>query len=233
MNRELLIGLIAFLCFTSVFGQSSPDIIPPSPVSREFAKYITHEVALYNGIPEINIPLYTISLKGLTIPINLSYHASGIKFGQEDGNVGVGWVLNPGYRISRNIHGFADELVSMPTNFATTLSNYEANASGSIQQRVARDQYLAKFVPGTEFNYGRLDGEYDQFIFSAPTAGGSFIIADRVNKIIATTEESNLLIDYETGQSVCSGLNGIKGFQITDEKGNQICFWRVSSSKSV
>jgi hypothetical protein len=221
---EYLFVLLLTLHFVSAKAQDS-RVIPPSPVSQEFAKYIDQEVALYNGTPEISIPLYDIKLKGLTIPISLSYHASGIKYGQEDGYVGVGWVLNPGYRISRSINGFADELVSMPSDFSTVLSNYEQSASGgNTPAKVDRDQYLAKFVPGTEFNYGRLDGEYDQFTFSTPTVGGDFIITDRANKIVKTTEESNLLIDYVTGQSVCSLVDGIRGFQILDDQGNKFAF---------
>ncbi|HEU5291283.1 MAG TPA: hypothetical protein VFU05_11600 [Cyclobacteriaceae bacterium] len=213
-----------FISGSFAFAQSSSDVIPPSPVTREFTKYINQEVALYNGIPEINIPLYSIQLKGLTIPISLSYHASGIKYAQTDGDVGVGWVLNPGYRVSRNVYGHADELVPMPTDFLTTLSNYETNANINIQQRVDRDKYLSKFVFGGTFGYGNLDGEFDQFTFSTPTAGGGFIISDRINKTIATTEDSNLLFDYKTGGSVCSLIGGIKGFRIIDETGNKYAF---------
>lgn len=218
-NSVLLVSPILFLYCTLVSAQTNQKTIPPSPETRAFTKYITQEVSLYNGIPEIDIPLYSIQVKGITIPITLSYHASGIKFAQESGDVGVGWVLNPGYRVSRNIHGYADELVTMPSNWASTISSYE-----SQQDKVARDQYLAKFVPGGSFNYGNLDGEFDQFTFSVPTAGGGFIITDRASKTVVTTEESNLLIDYNTGQSVCSNLNGIKGFRITDELGNKYAF---------
>lgn len=222
-SKALLLSPILFFWHTFLFGQSS-QVIPPSPITREFTKYINQEVSLYNGIPEINIPLYSIQLKGLTIPVNLSYHASGIKYAQEDGNVGVGWILNPGYRVSRNIHGHADEVATMPTDFSSTLSNFENNA-GSAAGKVDRDRYLSKFVPASDFIYGGdLDGEFDQFTFSTPTTAGGFIILDRSNKSIATTEESNLLIDYNTGQTMCSGLNGIKGFQIIDERGNKYAF---------
>src|SRR5688572_200749 len=74
-------------------------VIPPSPVTHEYEKYINYNVSMYNGLPEISIPLYNIELKGLTIPVNLTYHASGVKFEQYSGEVGVGWTLNPGYRI--------------------------------------------------------------------------------------------------------------------------------------
>ncbi|MBS1681928.1 MAG: hypothetical protein JST48_09465 [Bacteroidetes bacterium] len=229
-TQSVLIICLFFLCNLLAFGQTSPSVIPPAPVSREFAKYITQEVTLYNGIPEINIPLYTIKLKGLNIPINLSYHASGIKYGQEDGYVGVGWVLNPGYRISRSIYGHADDQVSMPSDFLSTISSLEMQANSDVAKRVDRDQYLSQFVPNKSLGLGSfLDGAFDQFVFSTPSSSGEFIITDRTNKVVTTLEESNLSIDYKTGQTQCtfgsgSLFYGIMGFQITDELGNKYAF---------
>jgi len=224
MKRKFFSFLLLIFIFCSSWAQTR--VIPPSPISQEFAKYITHEVSLYNGTPEISIPLYTINLKGLSIPLNLSYHASGIKFAQDDGDVGVGWVINPGYRISRTVYGYADELTSMPLDISTTINNYEQEVSfGSSQAKLARDQFLSGFVPQGDFKVaGNLDGEFDQFVFSTPNNSGGFIISDRINKTVTTTEESNLNIDYKVGQSICSDINGIKGFQIIDDVGNKYAF---------
>ena len=225
MKRKFAFPL--FLFFVSCVTWSRAQVIPPSPVSSEFAKYVTQEVSLYNGIPEISIPLYTINLKGLSIPINLSYHASGIKFAQDDGDVGVGWVLNPGYRISRTIYGYADELTPMPSDLLTTINNYKHEVGfGTPQAKLAMDQFLSRFVPNGDFKVGGdIDGEFDQFVFSTPNASGGFIISDRVNKTVTTTEESNLKIDYKTGQTLCPSINdGIKGFQIIDDVGNKYSF---------
>lgn len=51
---------------------------PKSPTIAGLAQAIDCPVSYYTGTPEINIPLYTIPLRGLELPINLSYHASGI-----------------------------------------------------------------------------------------------------------------------------------------------------------
>ncbi len=225
MKKCIIVFGILILPLLNAIAQNQ-SVIPPSPVSAEFAKYVKQEVALYNGIPEISIPLYTIQLKGLTIPISLSYHASGIKFAQDDGDLGVGWVINPGYRISRTIYGYADELNPMPSYFSDTLSIYER--SGSQEDKLAKDLFLSRFVPNGDFqpNYGqRFDGEFDQFVFSTPSASGGFIISDRINKIVTTTENSNLKIDYKTGQTLCPTSNdAIKGFQIIDDIGNKYAF---------
>jgi YD repeat-containing protein len=222
------IVIIFFFLMLNDSKAQNQSIIPPSPVSAEFAKYITHEVSLYNGIPEISIPLYTIQLKGLTIPISLSYHASGIKFRQNDGSVGVGWVLNPGYRISRSVYGYPDEFESMPSDILSILSNLDYEAGfGSSEAILKRDLFLSRFVPGGDFKpyESNLDGEFDQFIFSTPGPSGGFIISDRVNRTVSTTEYSNLKVSYKTGQTLCTNFpDGIKGFQIIDEAGNKYSF---------
>ena len=114
--------LLFFLSWQA-FAQGDKSVIPPSPQSGEFEKYINYNVSMYNGVPDISIPLYTIHLKGLDIPINLSYHASGIKYRQTNGDVGVGWTLNPGYRISRTIYGLPDEKHEMPADLEARVAS--------------------------------------------------------------------------------------------------------------
>ncbi|HEY8421123.1 MAG TPA: DUF5977 domain-containing protein [Thermoclostridium sp.] len=195
-------------------------VIPPSPATREFEKYINYNVSMYHGIPEIAIPIYTIQTKGLTIPITLTYHASGIKFRQENGEVGIGWTLNPGYRISRTMYGRADERFEMPANVYDSVDYYVGDAE-------RRDRYLSKFIERntTEvitpypYNLEELDGEYDFFNFSLPSASGSFIISDRQNRVVQTMEKSNLKFNYNTGASSNGIINGILKFDVVDENG--------------
>lgn len=152
-----------------------PQVIPPSPVTREFDKYIKYNVSLYNGLPEITIPLYEIKLKALTIPIALSYHASGIKYRQNSGEVGVGWVLNPKYRISKTIYGKDDYNSSMPSPVIDPYSAFN-NMSD-------RDKYLSGFFQNHQFFMPQsnvsYDGEYDIFNYSLQGNSGTFIQTNR------------------------------------------------------
>lgn len=72
------------------------------------AQYADFPVSLYTGTPAIDIPIYTIDLGDYKFPINLSYHASGIRVAQEASWVGLGWVLNAGGAIMRTIRGHDD-----------------------------------------------------------------------------------------------------------------------------
>ena len=86
------------------------QVIPPSPQSAIYRKYLDHAIDESTGIPDISIPLFEIRLKELTIPVTLSYHASGVKAFQYDGDVGAGWSINVGgYKVMRTIYGLEDE----------------------------------------------------------------------------------------------------------------------------
>lgn len=118
-----------------------PQVIPLSPQSAVYQKYLNHKINECTGIPDIRIPLYELEVRGLKIPIVLSYHASGIKAHQYDGDVGAGWSLNVGgFKVMRSVYGEEDERVDR-YSYATWESNY-ANLDGytsTAQQRMDKD----------------------------------------------------------------------------------------------
>lgn len=196
-----------------------PQIIPPSPQTQEFEKYINFDVSLYNGLVDVAIPLHVIELDGFEIPIKLSYHSSGIKKGQTDGEVGVGWVFNPGYRVSRTIYGWPDEEAPMATDIGNTLE--------SLPDGLQKDEYLSRFL---QTNYSsqpsrghdtKLDGEYDQFNYNLPTGGGSFIISNRPTNEVALINRSNVKINLNLDEK-------LRGLQLTDELGVKYNFGEES-----
>ncbi|RFM25758.1 hypothetical protein DXN05_23285 [Deminuibacter soli] len=202
----------------------------PSPVTAEFEKYVNYNVSLYNGVPDISIPLYTIHLKGLDVPISLSYHASGIKYLQESGEVGIGWVLNPGSRVSRTVYGQADERYSMPA--------IDENIANNYSEGLPRDKYLSKFLAGIDAHApladdvtDKLDGEYDIFNYILPTESGSFVITDRINKITRTLGGENSVISYAIGRkNVSDPYPRFMNFDVKDDKGNNYSFGQHSAS---
>lgn len=84
------------------------QFLPPSPQAAALARYGEYPVSLATGVPEIKIPLYEIKLGNYTLPISISYHASGIKVDDVASTVGLGWVLNAGGAISRTVIGAPD-----------------------------------------------------------------------------------------------------------------------------
>src|ERR1700733_7238015 len=92
-------------CVAQTTGPQLTTIARPSPTQQAFQKYGDIPVSAYTGIPSVSVPLYTVSYRDISVPITLSYHASGIKVAEEASQVGLGWVINAGGSISRNING--------------------------------------------------------------------------------------------------------------------------------
>ncbi|MBV6645969.1 MAG: hypothetical protein KI790_10995 [Cyclobacteriaceae bacterium] len=83
--------------------------LPASPTSAQFTKYVDQPVNLYTGLPQINIPIYQIDYKDLTVPIRLSYHASGVKVEDVGSWAGNGWSLMAGGAVTRKVIDRADD----------------------------------------------------------------------------------------------------------------------------
>ena len=104
-----LINLFAFTSKAQTSTVAKNNIIPPSPTAAALAKYAEWPVSLYTGTPQINIPLYDLSSQKTTVPISLSYHASGIKVDEDASWVGLAWSLNAGGVITRTVRGLPDD----------------------------------------------------------------------------------------------------------------------------
>lgn len=75
--------LIFILHFGLLKGQDENkpvvNIVPVSPTAASLGQFGNIPVGYYTGTANISVPLYEIELDGKKIPINIAYHASGIK----------------------------------------------------------------------------------------------------------------------------------------------------------
>jgi hypothetical protein len=119
----LLTILIYFYSSISINGQilnKTNIAIPPSPNASALLEYVNVPVDYYTGVPDIDVPLYTLAGRDINIPIGVSYHASGIKVQDVASSVGLGWNLYAGGAITRVVRGLPDGSF---TNCGTNLSN--------------------------------------------------------------------------------------------------------------
>ena len=112
--KQLALLLIGLLLGLQAKAQEqmfpgATNVIPPSPEAANLGKYGSHPVSLNTGTPSISIPLYEIKGDNISLPITISYHAGGIKVKEVASWVGLGWVLNAGGVITRNVRGRPDE----------------------------------------------------------------------------------------------------------------------------
>src|SRR5262245_52897899 len=108
-NRTLIAATYCFVFFSgAIRAQNIPKIVPPAPDVANLQRYGDLPISTYTGTPSISIPLYEVKSWDISVPISISYNASGIRVADEAGRVGLGWVLNAGGAISRNIIGKDD-----------------------------------------------------------------------------------------------------------------------------
>jgi len=84
------------------------DLIPEQRDIFNFNTVKSSEVDGFNGKTKISIPIYEIKQDGLVIPVQLVYNSGGIKVDQFATEVGLGWSLDAGVTIDKEIVGSND-----------------------------------------------------------------------------------------------------------------------------
>lgn len=92
-----------------------------SPEALAFKKYGDFQLDGYTGNPGITIPLYSLTYKDISVPLNLSYDGSGVRVRQEASWVGLGWNMNVGGCINYVSQGANDQSFAR----SATLQDYE------------------------------------------------------------------------------------------------------------
>lgn len=138
-----------------------PSVTYHSPEAASVVKYANYPVDYSTGIPDIKIPIYEIQEGELTLPIYLSYHASGLKPHDGCGWVGTGWTLFANPSVVRSIKGLPDDLKG--EGYMYISRHYDELTNGEDQKN-----HLSNMLKGL------IDEEPDQFSYRLADGGGSF-----------------------------------------------------------
>ncbi|GAA4239686.1 hypothetical protein GCM10022291_34980 [Postechiella marina] len=199
-----IFNLLLFFIILNAYGQ----YIPTSPEAEVFQKHTGYHMNNSTGVPDISIPLHTISHAGYQIPLNLSYNNSGVRHGYNYDLYGFGWNLSGRGKISRSLKYFPDEWTNFVAQLPYTSQAYEAIEAYHL--RVASFTHLSN------------DSDYDHDIFHASLPDGnsfSFIIENdgTGNISILNSLDKTIKISYDL--EWYNNNNHIKGFQITNNDG--------------
>lgn len=213
---------------TYVFSQdNSPlkfNVIPPAPEAASLGKFIDMPVSTYTGLPKIEVPVYELKSYQLSLPISLSYHASGIKWEEIPSWVGAGWALNAGGLVSRTIRGRNDEDPTFGYLANTPNGTYNVgdffNADGSINYSnynyvlpsgvcgpLPTDNYLTMLYAAK----GGLDLEPDLFFFSLPDGqSGKFAFTRNRQTKMIPDQYADIDTDMNFNEWMITGLDGTR-----------------------
>lgn len=108
LKRTLLFTALSISGLADAQIPGAPTTVK-SPNAASLGVYGEVPVSLYTGLPNIDVPLHTVHQGNVSVPISISYHASGFRPDDHPGWVGMGWNLNAGGAISRTINDLPDE----------------------------------------------------------------------------------------------------------------------------
>lgn len=196
----------------------SPKVVPPSPDAASLGRYGEFPVSMSKGTPSISIPLYKVESGGLSLPISLSYHASGVRVNDVSSSVGLSWSLMASGAITRSINSLSDE-----------------NSGGYSGQTFPLESNFNEFtcfigklgaLDGTSY-----DGSPDTYFYQFSEQSGKFMYANKArnsntyftNKVPVTIPYKPLKID---------GVAGGSSFSITDMDGTIYLFGGTVNGKT-
>ncbi|MBK5722836.1 hypothetical protein JGH11_18345 [Dysgonomonas sp. Marseille-P4677] len=222
----ILLLVIFYLKNDFCYSQSSTqpvDLLQPSPDAAALGKYGTYPVSLNTGLVNIDIPIYTVSLPLITLPISISYHPSGIKVDDISSMVGLGWSLNVGGVITRSTKGSPDN-INNPTAAYTPMDADKVFALG----KGTRYGELSQYCSNSSNNLGNF--ESDIFNYNAGGLSGSFRF-DKSGKIIQIPLSNNKIEILSSGDFKITGNDGtIYLFKDKEEGMQAISNNRVTTS---
>ena len=221
----LLYGL---LYATSLFSQQENGFINQlpdypnlsTPMAKSFQKYIDHPVNLYNGTPDITIPLAELKDGDISLPITLRYNSSGIRANEEASWVGLGWNLNVGGVITQSIVGECDYNDTEFANLVNCLNladkkiynDYDAIGYSETLQNKLQNYFNS---PNQLYHSGKMNP--DVFYFSYPGGSGKFIIDYRDNSVHQLNRNENIKIQISKIDNSFAVKN--REFQIVTTEG--------------
>ena len=202
------------------FASSGPQQAPNAYVLGKFGD---HPVSKFTGLPQIQIPLYTIKAGGFELPLSLSYHSGGIKVSEEASFVGLGWALSAGGVITQSVRdrndlGLNGDFGYINNDLPMThdvVGDENFSTYGGWQYReceyidytaVARYERTSLNAEPDDCNHNAVMGQYlfgynadtepDIFYFSMGSYSGKFIYSKEFGRFEPLDRKQKLKIIY-------------------------------------
>lgn len=215
---------------------------PPflSPEAASLGKYGEIPVSEYTGVPQIEIPLYTVKSGELELPITLSYHASGIKVNQEATWVGLGWDLMAGGCISRIVSGSYDDesdyfIQETIDSLLQTASFSQYSYLWETNERNSNDAHLFECLTSRSYEPDILQANFcgHSFSFYIDRTTRQPVLIGKVsnNYKISFTEQgqwasvTNMLVTDNSGIKYYFGTDGTEGYMEEGEERGHPVSW--------
>ncbi|MBR3481247.1 MAG: hypothetical protein IKQ59_12415 [Prevotella sp.] len=212
----------------------------PSPNAVDLGEFGNVPVSYYTGKADISIPLYTLSVKGDSLPISLAYNSGGVIINKLPGWTGENWTLCAGGMITRIRHGRCDELV-YPRNlseYVIPLNMYNYFQSCGSLNRYLNNPYNDYEELKDSIRWRIIDLEPDVYHFNFLGHSGQFFLGNDGQWKVLGDENIEVIFDYDDDDNYILPLfeyypspdqnipqpKTIKGFVLRDGAGMEYHF---------
>ena len=218
----ILTVLVSGVVCGSVFAQD-PYTAYPGSDSKSLIREVQNPVDYYTGTVNIRVPLYTVEADGVTIPIILSYQASGIKVTDKPTSVGLGWRYSAGGKITRIVKQRPDENVVPVCSHITERCGWLNWKCESVSELDSL-RFHKHIGCNTKYCYlCEIDTEPDIYYFELLGSSGMFVM-DHDNRIY-TIPYQDIQISYNKDS------DGNIYFIVIDNQGNKYMFGTKETSR--
>lgn len=210
--KKATIPFIINLFFFSFYSFAQKQVVNVNPLT---------------GTANVIIPVYQINRGQVSFPINLVYSATGVKPKDVEGTAGMGWQLQAGGQIQRQVRGLPDDVMkdnlgnselgwmyitSTTATKVTTFSIANDNNPATCGDDTTDINYINNY-----FGYAK-DTEPDIFYVNAPGLSCELVF-DKVSGKFKPVNYQDLVITYTAYTSTDTYAGQITGFTITNDKG--------------
>lgn len=255
MKLHFLFSLLIIGIFTIQGQTQDPSLnliaAPSSPTAASLSRYVDFPVTMSSGIPNISIPLYEFKSSRITVPINLSYHAGGIRVTDRTSTLGLGWSLIAGGAVTRAIVGLPDEN-SNGFYYMDYPDNLSEDYSGFYYQHYDDDLALNQIscfvnkINNTVANNGyNLDHSPDNYYYNVQGLSGQFSYSTdmtlhtipydpiKIQNNIATGKTPFIItasdgVIYEFGKPIVNGKTPATDYISVDDSPSYASAWYLT-----
>jgi hypothetical protein len=183
------------------------NLIPKAPETGTLGTFGNVPVNYYTGLPEVSIPLTTLSSRDLSLSVSLNYDASGVRTDEISGPSGLKWNLSAGGTITRQLNGLPDEDTDLGyLKYAASTNYWDTSIDESEWAR--RSEKNTHDTHPDEFFFN-VNGRSIRFVLdrngnavTIPRQGITVaytVTSGKINKFIITTEDGTI---YEFGGDI-------------------------------
>lgn len=155
-----------------------PDIFPASPEASTLGQFGEIQTNQSLGVTNMTIPIHTINAGEFNLPISLNHFYNGLVVDNIPGCLGLGWSLNSGGMVTRQLRGRPDEDVHgyigdqmIGLNWVVPHANGELN---SAQIRALKENAVS----------ASWDTQPDKFIVSVGSMQATFYFDENKTPVI-------------------------------------------------